>query len=179
MGIKYCRRLLKIKYAIAIHIMKWLTNLYDIRFKCTAIAGFGIHPTWLSLLVNFIYTIWHFRRTIKFCFKLGKNATETDDMLQTAFGASCMNRASVFEWQKRFKECRESMRDVERCGRSKEVNTPKWIGQTVRLRITMLRFLREFRKRFRRKRPRLFKSGQWLFLQDNAPVHNSILFTDY
>ena len=34
--------------------------------------------------------------------------------------------------------------------------------------------LREFRKRFRRKRPALFKSGQWHFHQDNAPVHNSI-----
>ena len=34
---------------------------------------------------------------IKFCFKLGKNATETYRMLQAAFGASCMNRASVFE----------------------------------------------------------------------------------
>ena len=33
---------------------------------------------------------------IKFCFKLGKNATETYGMLHTAFGASCMNRASVF-----------------------------------------------------------------------------------
>ena len=39
--------------------------------------------------------------------------------------------------------------------------------------------LREFRKRFRRKRPALFKSGQWHFHQDNAPVHNSILVTDY
>ena len=36
----------------------------------------------------------------------------------------------------------------------------------------------EFRKRFRRKRPALFKSGQWHFQQDNAPVHNSILVTD-
>ena len=35
------------------------------------------------------------------------------------------------------------------------------------------------RKRFRRKRPALFKSGQWHFQQDNAPVHNSILITDY
>ena len=34
---------------------------------------------------------------IKFCFKLGKNATETYGMLQTTFGASCINRASVFE----------------------------------------------------------------------------------
>ena len=50
-------------------------------------------------------------------------------MLQIAFGASCMNRALVFEWHKRFKEGRESVRDDERCGRSKEVNTPELIGQ--------------------------------------------------
>ena len=33
---------------------------------------------------------------IKFCFKLGKTATETYGMLQTAYGPSCMNRSSVF-----------------------------------------------------------------------------------
>ena len=37
-----------------------------------------------------------------------------------------MNRASVFEWHKRFKEGRESVGDDERCGRSKEVNAPDW-----------------------------------------------------
>ena len=78
------------------------------------------------------------RYGIKFFFKLGKNVTETYRRLQTAFRPSCMNRASVFEWYKRFKEGRESVRDHERCGRSKEVNTPKLIGQTVR--VTMLRF---------------------------------------
>ena len=77
---------------------------------------------------------------IKFRFKLGKNATETHGILQTAFRASCMNRASVSEWHKRFKEGRESVRDDERCGRSKEVNRPELIGQTVRVRVTMLRF---------------------------------------
>ena len=35
------------------------------------------------------------RYAIKFCFKLGKNATETYGMLQTAFRLSCINRASV------------------------------------------------------------------------------------
>ena len=50
-------------------------------------------------------------------------------MLQTAFGTSCMNRASDFEWHKRFKESRESVRDDERFGRSKEVRTPELIGQ--------------------------------------------------
>ena len=39
--------------------------------------------------------------------------------------------------------------------------------------------LTEFRKRFRLKRPALFKSGEWHFHQDNAPIHNSILVTDY
>ena len=80
------------------------------------------------------------RYAIKLCFKLGKNATETYGMLQTAFGSSCMNRASVFEWHRRFKEARESVRDDERCERSKKVNTPELIGQRVRVRVTMLRF---------------------------------------
>ena len=79
---------------------------------------------------------------IKFCFKLGKNSTETYGMHQAAFWPSCMNQASVFEWHKRFKEGRESVRDDERCGRCKKVNTPQLIGQrlSVRVRVTMLRF---------------------------------------
>ena len=40
-----------------------------------------------------------------------------------------MNRASVFEWHERFNEGRESVRDDERCGRSKEVRTPELIDQ--------------------------------------------------
>ena len=64
------------------------------------------------------------RYAIKLCFKLEKNTRETYGMLQTAFGASFMNRASVFEWHKRFKEGKEFVRDDERCGRSKEVRTP-------------------------------------------------------
>ena len=80
------------------------------------------------------------RYAMKFYFKLGKNATETYGMLQTAFGASFMNLASVFEWHKRFQESRESVRDNERCGRSKEVNIPVLIGQRVTVRVTMLSF---------------------------------------
>ena len=62
------------------------------------------------------------RYAIEFCFKLGKKATEIYGLLQTAFRPSCMNRASVFEWHKRFKKGGESVRDDERdderCGRS-------------------------------------------------------------
>ena len=61
-------------------------------------------------------------------------------MLQTAFQPSCINRASVFQGHKKFKGGRESVRDDERCERSKEVNTRELIGQRVRVRVTMLRF---------------------------------------
>ena len=76
---------------------------------------------------------------IKFCYKLGKNARETYGMLQTAFWPSCMNQAAVFEWHKGFKEGRDSVRDDERCGRSREVNTPVLVYQRVRVGV-MLRF---------------------------------------
>ena len=79
---------------------------------------------------------------IKFCFKLGKKSTETYGMLQAAFQPSCMNQASVFEWHKKSKEGREFVRDDERCGRSKEVNTPELIDWMVRVRVrvTMMSF---------------------------------------
>ena len=98
------------------------------------------HSCWISKMQSERGDTLKERYTIKFCFKRGENVTETYRMLQAAFGASSMNRASVFEWHKKFKEGRESVRDDERCGKSKEVNTPELIGQRVRVRVTMLRF---------------------------------------
>ena len=95
------------------------------------------HSWWFSKMQSGCEEISEEQYAIKFCFKLWKNATETYGMLQTAFRPSCMNRASVFEWHKIFKEGRESVTD-DRCGRSKEVNTPELIGQRVR--TTMMRF---------------------------------------
>ena len=76
------------------------------------------------------------RYAIKLCFKVGKNATETYEMLQTAFRPCCMNEHQFLIQGMQ----RESVRDDERCGRRKEVNTPELIGQTVIVRVTMLRF---------------------------------------
>ena len=98
------------------------------------------HSWWISKMQSVRQDTLEERYAIKFCFKLEKYATETYGMLQAAFRLSCMNRASVFEWHKRFKEGRESVRDGERCRRSKEVNTPELIGQRIRVRVTMLRF---------------------------------------
>ena len=98
------------------------------------------HCWWISKMQSGREDTLEERYAINLCFELGKNATETYGILQTAFGASCMNRASVYEWHKRFKEGRQSAGDDERWRRSKKVNTPELIGQTVMARFTVLRF---------------------------------------
>ena len=98
------------------------------------------HNWWISKMQSRRENTLEERYTKKLCFKLEKNATETYWILQTAFGVFCMNRSSVFECHKRFKEGRESVRNDERCGRSKDVNTPELIGQRLWVRGKMLRF---------------------------------------
>ena len=51
---------MKIQYFIAIHLLRWLTNFYDSRYKWTVTPGIGIHPTkaWLSHLANLKNAIW-------------------------------------------------------------------------------------------------------------------------
>ena len=71
------------------------------------------------------------RYAIKLCEKMPQKRMECFRLL--------LEHLAVFEWHKRFKEGGESVRDDERCGRSKEVNTPELIGQRVRVRVTMLK----------------------------------------
>ena len=88
------------------------------------------HSWWISKMQS---DTLEERYAIKLFFKLGKNATKMYQMLQTAFGASCMNRAWVFEWHKRFKEGRESVRDDERCGRSEKSIHQSWLAKELGL----------------------------------------------
>jgi len=46
---------------------------------------------------------------IKFCFKIGKTAAETYQLLQQAFGEDAMGCTQVFDWFSRFKEGRASV----------------------------------------------------------------------
>ena len=160
------------------------TNFYDFRFKWTAIAGIGIHPTkaWLSLLVNFKNAFWTLdeRYAIKFCFKLGKNAIwwKLDLLLwprdRVPSGSMLAlpdprrpdraNPSTNFWWSIFW----QHWHDLHALGSHWIVNKEYYVE-----------VLREFRKRFHRKRPAFFKSVQWHFHQDSAPVHNSILVTDY
>ena len=94
------------------------------------------HSWWISKMQSGRKDTLEERHAIKSCFKFGKNATETYGMLLGDLAWI----EHQFEWHKRFKEGRESMRDDERCGRSKEVNTTELFGQRVRVRVTMSRF---------------------------------------
>ncbi|GFX75139.1 protein GVQW3 [Trichonephila clavipes] len=57
------------------------------------------------------------RCAIKFCFRLGHNATETFAKLLQAYGDSVLTRAQVFRWFKAFSEGRESIDNEPRSGR--------------------------------------------------------------
>ena len=88
------------------------------------------HSWWISKMYSNTLEERYF---IKFCFKVGKCDRNLWNASDCFFLPSCMNRASVFEWHKRFKKGRESVRDDERCGRSKEVSTSELIGQRIRV----------------------------------------------
>ena len=161
--------------------MRWLTNFYNFRFKSTATAAIGIHPDcyswWFSKMQSGREDTLEERYAIKFCFKLGKIPQKRMECFrlfldhlawiehQFLSGIKDQGKPWVCE-------------NDERCGKSKEFNRPELIGQRVRVRVNMLRF-KGVQKEFLGKRPALFKSGQWHFHKDNAPVHNSILVTDY
>ena len=83
--------------------MRWLTNFHDFGFKQQQFAHTLQKPDcqswWISKFQSGREDTLEEQYAIKFCFKLRENATETYGLLQIAFGASCMNRASVFEWK--------------------------------------------------------------------------------
>jgi len=54
---------------------------------------------------------------IKFCFKIGKPATETYQLLQQAYGEDAVGRTQVFDWFRRFKEGGISVESDPRSGR--------------------------------------------------------------
>ena len=78
------------------------------------------------------------RVCIDFCFRLGKTCAETYEMLQAAFGESCLSRSKTFEWYFRFKSGRRSFEDDPRPGRPSTSHTQEavarvreWFGAIV------------------------------------------------
>ena len=63
------------------------------------------------------------RVCIDFCFRLGKTVAETYEMLQAAFGESCLSRSKTFEWYSRFKSGRRSFENDPLPGRPSTSHT--------------------------------------------------------
>jgi hypothetical protein len=68
---------------------------------------------------------------IKFCVKLKKTATETFEILKSAYGEEFLSRTSVFEWHKGFRGRRESVQDDEQKGIS-STSIPKESTEVIR-----------------------------------------------
>ncbi|GBM11175.1 Putative uncharacterized protein FLJ37770 [Araneus ventricosus] len=70
------------------------------------------------------------RVNIKFCFKLGRTATETHEILVKV---DAVSKKCVFEWFKRFRDGKEDVKDEPRSGRPPTSTTPDNIEQVRRM----------------------------------------------
>jgi transposase len=57
------------------------------------------------------------RVNMKCCFRLGKSATETHEMLVEVYGDADVTRKTVYKWFERFRSGSESIDDEDRPGR--------------------------------------------------------------
>ena len=57
------------------------------------------------------------KANIKFCFKLGKTAAVTVELMRQVYGDNCLSRARLFRWYARFKSGVETNEDEARPGR--------------------------------------------------------------
>ncbi|UYV73296.1 hypothetical protein LAZ67_10002588 [Cordylochernes scorpioides] len=73
------------------------------------------------------------RICIKFCYKIGKSASETFDLLKLAFGNENVNKPTTFRWFSRFKNGMESMKDDKRVGRPILHRNPEKVSQISNL----------------------------------------------
>ena len=64
-----------------------------------------------------------------FCFRLGKSGAETYEMLQAAFGESCLSRSKTFDWYSRFKSGRRSFVNDSRPGRPSTSHTEETVAR--------------------------------------------------
>ena len=82
---------------------------------------------------------------VHFC--LEKTGAETYEMLQAAFGESCLSRSKTFEWYSRFKSGRRSFEDDPRPGRPSTSHTEETVARVREI----IRAYRRLSERLRKK----------------------------
>ena len=108
-------------------------------YKCMCKTGGRYLPAfalWRPLGERLQQCLSHFtmekvqqRVCIDFYFRLGKTGAETYEMLQAAFGESCLSRLKTFEWYSRFKSGRQSFEDDSRPGRPSTSHTMETVAR--------------------------------------------------
>ena len=91
------------------------------RIVCDAALAFIKRRKVLSAIIE-MADFREQRAFIKFCFKLGKTATECYEILKTAFGKQAISRSQTFQWFSQFKAGRTSTDDDECSGRPVSFN---------------------------------------------------------
>ena len=122
-----------------IFMISGLNEQLQQQLECTLLKP-DWHSWWISKMQSGREDTLEERYAIKFCFKLEKMPQKHMEYFRLLLEHLALIEHQFFEWHKRFKEARESVRDDERCRTRKKVNTPELIGQWVRVRVTMLRF---------------------------------------
>ena len=86
-------------------------------FAQLAVVGRGSYTCVYVMAIFTMCESTEQRICIKFCFKIGKAATENYQLLQQAYGEDAMGRTHVFDWFRRFKEGRTSAESDTHSGR--------------------------------------------------------------
>ena len=121
------------------------------------------------------------RAYIRFCFKLGKTATEGYEMFKTAFGEPKLNPVNG--------KVRDHL-DRRRQGKREATSSQCWFVSSIRRELfTKNVFLlvkqlilhstskswKRLRENVPRKRPDQWRNNTWLLHHDNAPAHTALL----
>ncbi|UYV84561.1 hypothetical protein LAZ67_X002615 [Cordylochernes scorpioides] len=85
----------------------------------------------LTVLTDAIERSLEQRYAIKFCVRLGKNATETFQMLQKVFKDDCISKSQSGKWHKAFKEGWEEVADEPRSGRPTTARTDENVDRVL------------------------------------------------
>ena len=129
------------------------------------------HTWWVSKMQ---FDTLEERYAIKFCLKLGKNATETYGMLLKDLAWIELGFLRGIRDSRKAGNLWGIMRGEG--GVRKSIHK-SWQAKGLGLRLLYWCF-KGVQEQIPPKKPALFKLGQWHFHQDYAPVHNSILVTD-
>jgi hypothetical protein len=127
------------------------------------------------------------RVAIKFCFKAGKTATETVEVVRAAYGDEALTRSNIFRWYRRLREGREDVQDDTRNGGPSGSRTD---GDIENVRQLLLQS-RHLSLRMTADEPDIgndalrqtvvedLNKRNWFLLHDNAPSHNATIVKQF